>query len=77
MEISYADKSHECIGWYNLMQGGIYIHYNKCQKFHLKEGTSNKMGINRSKYFISKILKWYMTNGCIGMDWYMSVEGMV
>ena len=39
------------------MQGGISLHYKQFQTSHLKEVTYKKMGINRSIYFIQKILQ--------------------
>ena len=60
-----------------MMQGGVSLHYKQCQTSYLKEFTYRKMGINRSIYFIQKSFKLDMTNGCIGMDWYMSGYRMV
>ena len=68
--LSYADQSQDDIGWYNLMRGGIYLHYNQCQIDYIKEGTYRKMGINRSIYFILKLLQmeheqWLYMNGLV------------
>ena len=57
MELSYVYKSQDNIGWYNLIKGGIDLHYNPFQTDYLKEGTSRNMGIKRERYFIFKNLQ--------------------
>ena len=52
LEISYADKSQDDIGWYKLIWVGIDLRYNQCQTVYIKEGKFSNMGINRSISFI-------------------------
>ena len=70
MELSYAAKAQDNIGWDNVMRDRIYMHWNQCQSYYIKKITYMNTGLNWASSFIENLLQighgqWLYRNGVL------------